>query len=129
MSHCATFTNPSGGVEILRPNPALIAALLLETESDALDRMERIGLTATVVRPLWRAMTARTEEEAVRVIAERDAPRVWALKGYPTPGDLTVRPAIGLLHPTNPRGRRHALRPKGGQVMDDPTVPDRGQRP
>lgn len=117
MSHCACFTLPDGTVGIVRPNPVLVVALLAPTVADAMAFLDhrKQGLAATVVTPLYRAMVARTEQEAVRVVAERDARRLALARGL-LPDDaaaLTVMEATGLLAPDASRRWRNCWRRAG----------------
>lgn len=103
MSHCATFTLPDGRINIVRPNAVLVAALQAATIEAAIVLLDEKnqGLTLAVVKPLYDAMAARTELEAIRVIAKRDAPRVAMLHGFlPTDvANLATHEATGLLEP------------------------------
>lgn len=124
MSQCVTFTLPSftiprsarhggplrmpaGQVGVVRPTAALVTALLLDRDA-CLAAVATRGLTAAVVGPLWDAMTAWTEVEAVRVIAARDIPRVCTELGVdPTSVErVTLHAATGLLDPWDDSRRR-----------------------
>ena len=113
MSYCACFTLPTGVVAVVRPNPVLITALQAPTFSDCLAILNRHkqGLSEAVVAPLYNAMATRTEQEAVRIVAKRDAPRTAEVHGFRAMDatDLSVMEATGLLNPiiaTKPENRR-----------------------
>ena len=104
MSFCGVYTLPNGTICCLRSNQSLVAALMLPSLSDAMSATTeaRLGLSIDVVQSLYAAMNARTEQEAARVILERDAPRVAVQNGFLGTDivALTITEEIGLLHPT-----------------------------
>ena len=99
MRYCATFLLPDGTVHCLRPNHQLVAALLSPWNPETIAILNHIGISISLALDFKSAMPAQTEEEAVRVIAARDAPRVAERKGFRRTDvtNLIARPDAGLL--------------------------------